>query len=98
MNLWTDESKKLLAYSKGDLIYLVNLHPTDSYPDFFLPCHTLGPGSYQAVFSTDDPRFGGQGRVDETYRYLTTPGDSTHSVGFRVYAPCRTMTVFRKLD
>ena len=98
VNLWTDESKKLLAYSKGDLIYLVNLHPTDSYPDFFLPCHTLGPGSYQAVFSTDDPRFGGQGRVDETYRYLTTPGDSTHSVGFRVYAPCRTMTVFRKLD
>lgn len=96
--LWQDEQKKLLAFSKGDMLYLVNLHPTDSYSDFFMPCHTLGPGSYQAVFSTDDIAFGGQGRIDEKYRYLTTPGNNEHGVGFNVYIPSRTMVVFRKID
>ena len=97
-NLWIDENRKLLAYSKGDLLYLVNLHPTNSYTDFFMPCHTLGEGSYRAVFSTDDVKYGGQGRVDESYRYLTEPGNEKHGVGFHVYAPCRTMTIFEKLD
>ena len=96
--LWLDEKKKLLAFSKGDMLYLVNLHPTDSYTDFFMPCHTLGPGSYQAIFSTDDVQFGGQGRIDEKYRYLTIPANAEHGVGFKVYSPSRTMIVFRKLD
>ncbi|MGI6238695.1 MAG: alpha amylase C-terminal domain-containing protein [Christensenellales bacterium] len=96
-NLWIDEEKKLIAFSRGDMAYLVNLHPTDSYPDFYLPVHTLGAGSYRAVFSTDDAQFGGQGRIDESYQYFTqnAPGKG---VGFAVYSPCRTMMVFKKQD
>jgi 1,4-alpha-glucan branching enzyme len=96
-SLWIDQEKKIIAFYRGDMVYLVNLHPTDSYPDFFLPVGALGPGSYRAVFSTDDVLFGGEGRVDEEYRYLTR--DSTdRGTGFFVYAPCRTMMALRKED
>ncbi len=97
-NLWIDEEKKILAYSKGNLLYLVNLHPTDSYKEFFMPCHTLGAGSYQAVFSTDDAKYGGHDRIDKNYRYLTEPANSEHGVGFKVYIPSRSMVVFNKID
>ena len=96
--LWIDEEKKLLAYSKGGLLYLVNLHPTNSYTDFRLPCHTIGEGTYRLVFSTDNPKYGGHGRTDESYRYITEPADSNHTIGFKVYTPCRTMMVFEKID
>lgn len=96
-SLWIDQKRKIVAFARGEMAYLVNLHPTDSYPDFFLPVGPLGSGSYRAVFSTDDVQFGGQGRIDESYRYLTK-NSVDRGPGFEVYSPCRTMMAFRKED
>lgn len=96
--LWLDEEKKILAFSKGDLLYLVNLHPSNSYVDFRMPCHTLGEGSYRVAFSTDEAKYGGLNRTDMSYRYLSSPGDAKKGMGFEVYIPCRTMMVFEKVD
>ncbi len=96
VNLWMDQEKKILAFSKGDLIYAFNFHPTLSPTDFFLPTHTLGAGEYRTVFSTDDAAFGGEGRMNEDYAYEAKfqPG---RGEGFEVYLPSRTAMVFKRV-
>ncbi|MBE5772882.1 MAG: 1,4-alpha-glucan-branching enzyme [Clostridiales bacterium] len=96
-NLWIDQERKLLAFSKGDLIYVFNFDPTRSPTDFFVPAHSIGPGKYEAVFSTDDTEFGGQNRVSRDYVYETkeVPGKG---LGFEIYIPCRTAVVYKRVD
>lgn len=94
-NLWMDEQHKLLAYKKGDYIYLFNFSPFNSYPNFFLP--TRDEGRYRAVFSSDRPKYGGQGRIDEEYVY-TAKSVFGLGVGFEVYTPSRTAVVFKRMD
>ena len=96
-NLWMDEKNKLLAFAKGDLIYLFNFSPDASPTDFFVPAHITGEGQYRAVFTTDRIEFGGQDRVSERYVYTAKPV-SDKGVGFEVYLPSRTAIVFRRVD
>ena len=91
-NLWVDEQRKLLAYLKGECVYLFNFSPAGSYPSFFLP--TREAGEYRCVFSSDRPEYGGMGRIDEQYVY-TARYVFGQGVGFEVYAPARTAAVFR---
>lgn len=93
-NLWMDEQRKLLAYKKGEYIYLFNFSPFGSYPNFFLPTHDVG--EYQAVFSSDRARYGGQDRIDEQYVYNARPTFG-QGVGFEVYTPSRTVAVFKRI-
>jgi len=94
VNLWVDQERKLLAFCKGDIIYLFNFHPTESPTNFFLPTHPLGAGDYRAVFTSDDVSFGGNGNISEDYVYTAkdVPG---HGVGFEVYIPSRTAVAFK---
>ena len=94
VNLWVDQERKLLAFCKGDIIYLLNFHPTESPTDFFLPTHPLGEGDYRAVFTSDEPAFGGNGNISEDYVYTAknVPG---RGVGFEVYIPSRTAVAFK---
>ncbi len=96
MNLWIDQPGKLLAFSKGGLLYLFNFHPTDSQEKFFLPAHTVGEGEYRVVFDSDDAQYGGQGRISHDALYLAEPHQG-RGVGFYVYAPCRTVMVLKKM-
>ena len=96
VSLWIDQEKKILAFSKGDLLYLFNFNTTQSDPDFFLHAHTTGAGQYRAVFSSDDAEFGGQERVSKEYIYHTQ--ECKPGLGFEVYIPCRTAVVFQKVD
>ena len=96
-NLWMDEKNKLLAFAKGDLIYLFNFSPDASPTDFFVPAHITGEGQYRAVFTTDRIEFGGQDRVSERYVYTAKPVPDK-GVGFTVYLPSRTAIVFRRVD
>ena len=94
VNLWVDQERKLLAFCKGDIIYLFNFHPTESPTNFFLPTHPLGAGDYRAVFTSDDVSFGGNGNISEDYVYTAkdVPG---RGVGFEVYIPSRTAVAFK---
>ena len=96
-NLWMDEKNKLLAFAKGELIYLFNFSPDASPTDFFVPAHITGEGQYRAVFTTDRIEFGGQDRVSERYVYTAKPAPDK-GVGFTVYLPSRTAIVFRRVD
>ena len=96
INLWIDQKNKILAFAKGDLIYLFNFSPNYSPTDFFVPAHATGAGQYRAIFSTDEVDFGGQDRISERYIYYTKDVPQK-GVGFEVYIPCRTAVVFKRV-
>ena len=96
-SLWIDQPGKIIAFSKGGLVYVFNFNPTHSPTDFFLPVHTIGPGKYKAIFSTDDLEFGGMDRISKNYEYYTKVIPD-RGLGFNIYIPSRTAVVFRKVD
>ncbi|MBP3435968.1 MAG: alpha amylase C-terminal domain-containing protein [Clostridia bacterium] len=93
VNRWTHQEDKILMYTKGDLVFLFNFHPTRSFEGYFVPVGEAG--RYKVVLTTDDERFGGFGRVDTVRRYKTyeTPAGW---VGFPCYLPCRTAIVLER--
>ncbi len=95
-NLWIDQENKLLAFAKGGLVYLFNFHPTKSQEAFLLPVNPVGAGDYQVVFSTDSEAFGGQGRISEELIYQTE-FTQERGLAFKVYAPCRTAMVLKRI-
>ena len=96
VNLWIDQPGKIIAFSKGELVYVFNFHPTYSPTDFFLPVHSVGEGKYKVIFSTDDIDFGGMDRTSKDYVYYTRTVEG-RGLGFEIYIPCRTAIVFRQV-
>ena len=96
VSLWVDESKKIIAFSRGKLIFLFDFHNSYSEQQFFLPCHTTGEGKYRVILSTDEARFGGAGLVSHEYEYQTQQLPN-RGVGFYIYAPVRTAMVLEKV-
>ena len=89
--LLLDNSKKVLAYEKGKLIFAYNLHPVDSYDG----CVIVVPeaGSYQVVMSSDDICYGGDGRIQHR-RYEAEKMDGRWCI--KLYLPCRTAALLEK--
>ncbi len=85
-----DNGAKTLAYCKGGGIFAYNFHPTNSYDGCWLPMPE--PGEYDVVMSTDDFRFGGQGRIWHQ-RYTTQEKDG--KPGIYIYLPSRTALVLK---
>ena len=96
VSLWVDEERKIIAFSRGKLLFLFDFHGSYSEQNFFLPCHTTGEGKYRVILSTDETRFGGTGLVSHDYVYQTEnlPNRGT---GFYIYAPARTAMVLEKV-
>jgi len=87
---------KILAMRRGPLVLAFNFHPTNSVVDYALE---VEPGEYRLVLDTDEPRFGGQGRLVADQRYLSTPvTDGDREVNrLQFYLPCRTALVMEKV-
>ena len=94
-NLWEQQGTQLLSYEKGGVLFLFNWHPTCSYESFFLP--TGEAGAYRVVLDTDEPRFGGQGRIAHDVLY-TAKEEADRGIGFRIYLPARTALVLERAD
>ncbi len=101
-----DEANKTLIYEQAGLLFVFNWHPSASIPDYELPAPA--PGKWCVALSSDDPEFGGQGRVrsgidnatgtGEYFTYSRTDGDNITRHYMRIYNVNRTALVFRRLD
>jgi len=92
--LWLDQRKNLMVFSRNDLIFVFNLHPTWSQESVFIDATLLGEGDYRVVFSSDRAAFGGQERISLSQYYR--PMDTPFGFGFHIYLPCRTALVLEK--
>ncbi|MBO5352807.1 MAG: alpha amylase C-terminal domain-containing protein [Lachnospiraceae bacterium] len=94
VNRWMHQDDKIIMYTKDDVAFAFNFHPTKSFENYFVP--VSDDGTYEVVLTSDDGVYGGFNRVDTSVRYETyrTPDNW---VGFNCYLPNRSVIVFRKV-
>ncbi len=94
--LWEKDDDQILAFMRGDLVFVFNFNPVKSFQDYGI----LAPGGvYSVVFSSDDPAFGGYGNIDCTVEHFTRPDPLYSPAGVEwlpLYLPARTAMVLRK--
>ena len=96
VKLTANDPDKVLAYVRGDLMFVYNFHPTQSYTDYgiIVPPAT----SWKHAFDTDEVRFGGQGRIQSGGEYLPELVNNGKELiqQIKLYLPARTAIVLRK--
>lgn len=83
----------VVSFIRGDLLFIINFSPNQSWTDYGVPA---AAGSYGVILDSDDKRFGGQNRIDDSTRYFTSPQENGHQL--QVYLPARTGIVLQKID
>lgn len=94
--LWEKDDDQVLAFGRGNLIFVFNFNPFKSFADYGF----LAPkGSYKVILSSDNPQFGGFDNVDEKVEHFTIPDKLYASTGkewLRLYLPARSCMVLKK--
>ena len=97
-HLFEHNAHKILAFERGGLVFVFHLHPVQSRPDYRIPAP---PGKYRQILNSDDPAFGGHGRLAPNQEHLTlTKAESNGRSASRLslYLPSRTVLVLIKED
>ena len=96
--IWHNDGDQVLAYSRGNLLFVFNFSPDKSFTDYgFL----VPKGSYEVVLNSDNPNFGGNGLTDDTLRHFTNYDvlyKKYNKEWLLLYVPARTAMVLRKVD
>jgi 1,4-alpha-glucan branching enzyme len=94
--LWSKDDDQVLAFSRGNLVFVFNWAPFKSYEGYGI----LAPeGEYEVVLSSDSKDFGGFGNIDEATHHFTIHDPLYASTGkgwLKLYMPARTCQVLRK--
>ncbi|KAJ3289376.1 alpha-1,4-glucan branching enzyme [Borealophlyctis nickersoniae] len=86
------EGDKVIAFERGNLLWIFNLNPTQSFVDYRIG--TQWAGKYKVVLNSDRPEFGGHNRIDEGVQYFSTPQPWNDRANYiQVYLPTRTAIV-----
>ena len=93
--LWEKDDDQVLAFRRGNLIFVFNFSPYKSFNGYGI----LAPaGKYKVVLSSDSPRFGGFGNIDEKVEHLTIHDPLYQPIGkewLKLYLPARSAQVLR---
>jgi 1,4-alpha-glucan branching enzyme len=90
-----NQSDQVLAYERGDHLFVFNFSPGRSYTDYGIQS---GPGKFKIVLNTDNPAYGGNGNVDETLTYRARIDvKRTKPPLLKLYIPSRSALVFKKM-
>ncbi|KAL2828567.1 1,4-alpha-glucan-branching enzyme [Aspergillus pseudoustus] len=91
------EGDKVLVFERAGLLWIFNLHPTNSFTDYRVGVET--PGTYRIVLDTDDKEYGGLGRNLKETRFFTNDMEWNGRKNFlQVYIPTRTALVLALED
>lgn len=95
VKLWEKDDDQVLAYSRGDLVFVYNFSPSRSFTDYGI----LAPeGEYVGVMNSDDPRYGGYGNIDDNVHHFTEHDTLYAKYGvswLKLYLPARSALVLR---
>ena len=93
VEIWHDDGDQVLAYMRGNLLFVYNFSPTHSYTDYgFL----VPKGNYKVVLNTDNKEYGGFGLNDDNMKHLTnfdTIYEEDGKEWLKLYIPARSAVV-----
>jgi len=94
--LHENKPDKVVAFKRGDLIFVFNFNPNRSFQDY---AFKTDAGKYSILLNTDSLRFGGYGLVDEQMVYYSTFIDNKIMIKnyLKIYIPSRTGLVFKRI-
>ena len=94
---WHNDGDQVLAFGRGDLVFVFNFNPTRSFSDYgFL----VPRGSYKTVLDSDAIEYGGYGRVDDKLEHFTLMDPLYKKVRkewLKLYLPARSAIVLKKV-
>ena len=97
MEYWHNDSDQVLAFGRGDLVFVFNFNPTQSFSDYgFL----VPKGSYKTVLDSDSIEYGGYGRVDDGMEHFTLKDNlykKQRKEWLKLYLPTRSAIVLKKV-
>ena len=95
--VWDDDGDQILAYMRGDLVFIFNFSPTKSFEGYgFL----VPEGKYEMVLDSDAKKFGGYGNVDDSQEHFTQPDPlyrRQRKGWLQIYIPARSCQVYRRV-
>lgn len=91
--VWENKADQVLAYTRGNLMFIFNFNPNKSFTDYGIPYEA---SKFKIVLNTDSGCFGGQERVDDRMSYYTIPAPPKDHHQLRLYLPSRTAIVLEK--
>ena len=96
VEVWHNDGDQILAFSRGDLLFVFNFSPDRSYTDygFIVP-----QGSYDVVLNTDNKLYGGNDLADDSVCHFTNYDPIYEKDGkgwLKLYIPARSAVVLRK--
>jgi 1,4-alpha-glucan branching enzyme len=92
----TDYDNKTLVFSHRNLLFVFNWHTEASIPDYIT--EVPRPGKYTVELTTDDTRFGGQGRNivgSEHFSYSAKDNEGNTHHYIKIYNTARTAMVLK---
>ncbi|XP_056177126.1 1,4-alpha-glucan-branching enzyme 1, chloroplastic/amyloplastic-like isoform X2 [Syzygium oleosum] len=101
----TNEEDKVIVFERGDLIFVFNFHPENTYDGYKVGCDL--PGKYRVALDSDAWDFGGHGRVGHGIDHFTCPEGipgvpetnfNNRPNSFKVLSPARTCVVYYRVD
>ncbi|MFW5710254.1 MAG: alpha amylase C-terminal domain-containing protein, partial [Bacteroidota bacterium] len=96
--LFDNEGDQVVAFERAGLLFIFNFHPVQSYTDYGI---TVWPGKYIVALCTDNSKYGGFDRVDESFVYYTNIAGKLAKSSenhLRIYLPSRTAMVMKRLE
>ncbi|MBQ9616704.1 MAG: alpha amylase C-terminal domain-containing protein [Selenomonadaceae bacterium] len=97
IEIWHNDGDQILAYMRGDLVFVFNFSPTQSFPDYgFL----VPKGEYHVVLNSDATKFGGNGLADDSVPHFTNLDplyEKDQKEWLKIYIPARSAVVLRKV-
>mmetsp|Transcript_78474 Transcript_78474/g.202083 ORF Transcript_78474/g.202083 Transcript_78474/m.202083 type:complete len:1723 (+) Transcript_78474:46-5214(+) len=88
-----DQGDKVIAFDRGDLLFVFNFHPCQSFEGYGVGTKWGEP--MRCVLDTDEGRFGGHHRLDYGHSNAFPAGGGSHSRphSVKLYLPSRTAQV-----
>ncbi len=89
-----DDYSKVLAFTRGDYLFVFNFNPEHSFADY---AFAAPEGSWKVVMDSDDAKYDGFSRNDDTVVHSTLTNRKGDQL-LQLYLPSRTVLVLKKLS
>ena len=96
--LWDNEGDQVVAYQRGNLVFVFNWNGVKSFDGYGIP---VAEGKYKVVLNTDAEEFAGFGLSDDSVEHFTSPDEGYLGKGkgwLQLYLPARSAVVLQKVD